>query len=332
MSTQNQLKKILVTGHAGFIGAAICEKLLNLNYSIVGVDNFNNYYDVGLKRSRVDHLLKLKKNFISNDIDLIETNKINKIFNDFKPNYVIHMAAQAGVRYSLENPNAYTNSNIIGFLNILEASKLTNVNHLLYASSSSVYGINNSSPFKEASVTDFPLSYYAATKKTNEVIAHTYGHLYGLRNTGLRLFTVFGPRGRPDMALFKFTKAILEGQKINVFNDGNHKRDFTYIDDVVDAILNILSSDKKNSNINHSEIYNIGSCQPIKLLEFISILEDVLGKKADMNFQNLQPGDVIETWADTSKISREFNWKPQVSIREGIQKFVDWYLSEYQNY
>jgi len=330
MSSQSQIKKILVTGHAGFIGSAICEKLLRLNYYVVGIDNFNDYYDVGLKRNRVSRLLKMNKNFVSNKFDLLEACKINQIFNEFKPDCVIHLAAQAGVRYSLENPNAYTDSNIIGFFNILEASKAISVNHLLYASSSSVYGSNNSLPFSENALTDLPLSYYAATKKANEVIAHAYGHLYGLQNTGLRFFTVFGPRGRPDMALFKFTKAILNEKKIDVFNDGNHKRDFTYIDDVVDAIICILNRNEKKTNRSHSEIYNIGNGNPIKLLEFISILENILGKKADKNLQNLQPGDALETWADISKISSEFNWTPKVTISNGIEKFVKWYLAYYK--
>jgi UDP-glucuronate 4-epimerase len=331
MPPQIQIKKILVTGHAGFIGSAICEKLLRLNYFVVGVDNFNDYYDVNLKKNRVSRLLKMNKNFVSNKIDLLEACKINQIFSEFKPDCVIHMAAQAGVRYSLENPNAYIDSNIVGFFNILEASKKSSVNHLLYASSSSVYGSSNSPPFHENALTDLPLSFYAATKKSNELTAHVYGHLYGLQNTGLRFFTVYGPRGRPDMALYKFTRAILSGEKIDVFNNGDHRRDFTYIDDVVDAVVSILNKNKEDSNQHHSKIYNIGNSQPINLLEFISILEDVLGKKAVINFQKLQPGDTLETWADISKVSAEFNWRPRVTIREGIEKFTAWYLREYES-
>jgi UDP-glucuronate 4-epimerase len=321
--------KILVTGSAGFIGAAVCERLLTLGHTVIGIDNLNDYYDVNLKKARLERLLKFNT-FIKYTQDLLEGSRVKEIFGEHKPEQVIHLAAQAGVRYSLINPFAYIDSNITGFLNILEASKEIDIKHLIYASSSSVYGANNSQPLSENEVTDSPLSFYAATKKSNEMMAFSYGHLYGLRNTGLRLFTVFGPWGRPDMALFKFTKAILSGEKIDVFNGGNHKRDFTYIDDVVDAVIGLLGQKTEAINLKHSRIYNIGNNQPINLIEFISILEQSLGKSADKNFCEMQPGDVPETWADISKISADFQWSPKISIKDGVERFVSWYLSEYK--
>jgi len=321
--------KILVTGSAGFIGAAVCERLLTLGHTVIGIDNLNDYYDVNLKKARLERLLKFNT-FIQYTQDLLEGSRVKEIFSEHKPEQVIHLAAQAGVRYSLINPFAYIDSNITGFLNILEASKEIDIKHLIYASSSSVYGANNSQPLSENEVTDTPLSFYAATKKSNEMMAFSYGHLYGLRNTGLRLFTVFGPWGRPDMALFKFTKAILGGEKIDVFNAGNHKRDFTYIDDVVDAVIGLLGQKTEAINPKHSRIYNIGNNQPTNLIEFISILEQSLGKSADKNFCEMQPGDVPETWADISKISADFQWSPKISIKDGVERFVSWYLSEYK--
>ncbi len=329
------MKKILVTGSAGFIGFSVCNKLLDIGVEVFGIDNLNDYYDPRLKRERLS-LLK-KKGMPFSKIDLSDKLKIDEIFKKFNPNYVINLAAQAGVRYSLENPHTYINSNILGFLNILEGCKNNSVEHLIYASSSSVYGLNKSFPFSEIHNVDHPVSLYAASKKSNEAMAHSYSHIFDLPCTGLRFFTVYGPWGRPDMALYIFTKKILAGEPIDVFGFGKMKRDFTYIDDIVEGIIRLL--DKKpapNSSWNPQNpdpssskapwaIYNIGNNKPTELEYFISIIEKNLGKKAIKNYLEIQPGDVSETAADIKKLSKISGFIPKTPIEEGIPQFLSWY-------
>lgn len=333
--------KILITGAAGFIGSAVVLKLLERGDFVLGIDNHNNYYDPALKEARIrrysDH-----PNYIHLRADLIDEKKINNFFLKYKPYKVINLAAQAGVRYSLKNPQAYVQSNIIGFLNILECCRYNKVKHLVYASSSSVYGANSKTPFSTLDNVGHPVSFYAASKRANELMAHSYSHLYKLPTTGLRLFTVYGPWGRPDMALFRFTKAILEDEPIEVYNNGKHARDFTYIDDVVDGIIKVLDRPvfgnlKWNSNkpdLSTSKapwrIYNIASSKKIKLINYIRILEKNLNKKAKIKLLSIQPGDIINTFADTKEVKKKFNFKPSVKIEEGIKNFVDWYLDYYK--
>ncbi len=339
--------RILVTGAAGFIGFHLCNRLISKNNQIIGIDNLNSYYDKNLKKSRLAILEKKAKiidasfNFFT--IDLENSLEINKIFDKFKPQFVVNLAAQAGVRYSLENPQAYLDSNIIGFKNILEASKDNNIKHLLYASSSSVYGGSVNFPFKEIHNAVHPVSLYAATKRANELFAHTYSHLYQLPTTGLRFFTVYGPWGRPDMALFMFTKSILENKPIKVFNNGNMLRDFTYIDDVVESLLRLINKtpvankefNKKQNDPSCSwapyEIFNIGNSNPVTLMEYISAIEDALGKVATKEFLPMQPGDVKETISDTSKLEKWIKFRPQTNIKYGIKEFVNWF-KEFYNY
>tara|TARA_B100000212_G_scaffold303767_1_gene250749 strand:- start:1084 stop:2112 length:1029 start_codon:yes stop_codon:yes gene_type:complete len=339
-------EKILVTGAAGFIGFNLCRKLINDNYEVIGIDNLNSYYDINLKKSRLN-LLEFEsqrnhRNFTFFEESIENQKQIYKIFKDYKPNKVVNLAAQAGVRYSLINPNAYIQSNIVGFSNILEACRKFNVKHLLFASSSSVYGGNTKLPLSENDNVDHPISLYAASKKSNELMAHAYSHLYNLPTTGLRFFTVYGPWGRPDMALFIFTKSILENKPINVFNHGDMIRDFTFIDDIVSSLLQIikkkpkgdLNFDKNDPNPSSSwapyKIFNIGNSNPVKLLEYISEIEICLDKKAIINFEDMQPGDVKSTSADTSLLEKWISFKPKTSINYGIREFVKWYKEYYE--
>jgi len=329
------MEKVLVTGAAGFIGFYVCNKLLDLGLEVYGVDNLNNYYDPQLKKSRLKILTNQKMPF--SKIDLANNEKINELFHNFKPTVVINLAAQAGVRYSLENPYAYINSNIVGFLNILECCRNHSVEHLIYASSSSVYGLNKVFPFSEDNNVDHPVSLYAASKKSNEAMAHSYSHIFGLPSTGLRFFTVYGPWGRPDMALYIFTRKILTGEPIDVFGHGRMKRDFTYIDDIVEGIIRLIDK-KPSSNPNWSRgnpdpstssapwsIFNIGNNKPTELEYFISIIEKNLGKKAIKNYLDMQPGDVSETAADIQKLNKITGFTPEIKIEDGIPKFLSWY-------
>lgn len=328
-------QKILVTGCAGFIGFHLSKRLLSDGFSVIGMDNLNDYYDVALKQARLD-LLVTDEKFSFTRASLEDQTIINQLFSEHEPSIVVHLAAQAGVRYSLENPHAYIQSNIVGFMNILEACRHYQIEHLLYASSSSVYGANTNMPFSVEDYVDHPVSLYAATKKANELMAHTYSYLYGLPTTGLRFFTVYGPWGRPDMALFTFTQAILAGEPINIFNSGNMKRDFTYIDDIVEGITRLIPqkpasivSEKHTSQAPY-KVYNIGNNQPVELMKFISVLEDKLGKKAVKNFLPMQPGDVPETFADIDDLMEDVGFKPATTIEQGIKKFVNWYKDYYE--
>ena len=333
--------KILVTGAAGFIGFHTSQQLLDRGDTVVGLDNFNDYYDVALKEARAA-ILDDYDSFRMVRIDLADRYSMEDLFAKEGFDKVIHLAAQAGVRYSIENPHSYIDSNIIGTLHILEGCRHHKVEHLTYASSSSVYGANTTMPFSIHQNVDHPLALYGATKKANELMAHTYSNLYDLPTTGLRFFTVYGPWGRPDMALFMFTRNILEGKSIDVFNYGNHKRDFTYIDDIVEGV--IRTSDhtaKPNEDWNPAHpdpgtsrapyrIYNIGNQQPVELMDYIGAIEESIGKKAEMNLLPLQPGDVPDTWADTSDLATDVGYQPNTPIKEGVKNFVDWYLDFYK--
>ncbi|UII27956.1 NAD-dependent epimerase [Fulvivirga maritima] len=333
--------KVLVTGAAGFIGFHLCDKLLKLDYQVVGMDNMNDYYDVNLKKARLEALPK-KECFQFIEIDLCDKKSILDLFESHKFDYVINLAAQAGVRYSLTHPDEYISNNVQGFLNILEGCRYHDVKHLIYASSSSVYGGNTAMPFSVHQNVDHPVSLYAATKKSNELMAHTYSHLFGLPTSGLRFFTVYGPYGRPDMALFLFTKAIIEGKSIDVFNEGRMKRDFTYVEDIVEGIARLIPVipqpddkwDKDNPDSATSwapyRLFNIGNNNPVELMEYITTLEECLGKKAIKNLLPLQPGDVLETYADVQDLADAVGFKPQTSLKYGIQKFVDWYVDYYK--
>lgn len=337
--------KILVTGAAGFIGFHTAMAILQRGDDIIGVDTVNDYYDVGIKEARIalieQQAKSSKGSFDLHRINLADAKALNMCFEKHKPDYVINLAAQAGVRYSLENPHAYTESNIIGFTNILEACRYNNVKHLTYASTSSVYGANMSLPFSENDRVDHPLQFYAATKKANELMAHAYSHLFRLPTTGLRFFTVYGPWGRPDMAPFLFTKNILDGEPINVFNHGNHTRDFTYVDDIVEGILRSNDQitqpdpnwDPANPNPQSSNapyrIFNIGNNAPVPLIDYIKATEDALGLKAKINLLPLQPGDVPDTYADATHLMRATGYKPNTSIKTGVENFVKWYRDYY---
>ena len=317
------------------------ERLLARGENVLGLDNLNDYYDVSLKLARLERL-QSKANFKFIQLDVKDSVAVGQAFAEFRPNRVIHLAAQAGVRYSLENPQAYIDANLYGFMNILEGVRHHDVQHLVYASSSSVYGGNTAMPFSEHHNIDHPVSLYAATKKANELMAHTYSHLFGLPTTGLRFFTVYGPWGRPDMALFLFTKAILKGEPIDVFNQGNMIRDFTYVDDIVEGVMRVLDKpaqaskafdpaepDPATSNAPY-RVFNIGNSRPTKLMDFIEALETSLGSKAVKNFLPIQPGDVPATNADTTELERWVHFKPQTSVEEGVAKFVAWYRDFYQ--
>jgi len=332
---------VLVTGAAGFIGYHVARRLLERGDHVLGLDNLNDYYDVRLKEARLAQLSPFER-FRFRRMDLADRAGLSALFADRSIRRVVHMAAQAGVRYSLVNPHAYTDNNIVGFLNVLEGCRHARVEHLVYASSSSVYGGHTRMPFSVRDNVDHPVSMYAATKKANELMAHTYAHLYGVPCTGLRFFTVYGPWGRPDMALFLFTKAILAGKPIDVFNYGKMQRDFTYIDDIVEGVVRVLDKPAKPDPTWSGEtpnpgtssapyrLYNIGNHQPVELLRFIEILEGVLGKKAEKNFLPLQPGDVPATYADVDDLIKDVDFKPNTPIEVGIRRFVEWYRSFYQ--
>ncbi|MCL5669510.1 MAG: NAD-dependent epimerase [Gammaproteobacteria bacterium] len=332
--------KVLVTGTAGFIGAALTLRLIERGDEVIGIDNLNDYYDVNLKRARLKRF-NTHPRYTHIQASLQDRDAISQAFAQHQPRRVVNLAAQAGVRYSLQNPHAYIDSNIVGFMNVLEACRHHDIEHLVYASSSSVYGANTQMPFSVHHNVDHPLSLYAATKKANELMAHTYSHLYRLPVTGLRFFTVYGPWGRPDMALFIFTKKILAGEPIDVFNHGHHKRDFTYIDDIVEGVVRALdkipeanpgwSSDAPDSATSNApyRLYNIGHNQPVQLMYFIETLEKSLGKKAELNMLPLQKGDVPMTYADVDDLVRDVGYKPETPIETGIARFVEWYNSYY---
>ena len=331
----------LVSGAAGFVGMHTISRLLARGDRVVGVDNLNDYYDVSLKNARVKHLMS-HPNFSFHKLDVADRAGMIAIFSRFRPERVIHLAAQAGVRYSLTNPHAYIDSNLQGFINVLEGCRHNAVQHLVYASSSSVYGGNTALPFSEHHNVDHPVSLYAATKKANELMAHTYSHLFGLPTTGLRFFTVYGPWGRPDMALFLFTKAILSGQPIDIFNHGNMVRDFTYIDDIVEGVIRVADKiatpnsafnpdtpDPATSNAPY-RVFNLGNSQPTPLLDYIQALEAALGVKAVKNFLPMQPGDVLATSANTEELEAWVGFKPKTAVQHGVAQFVDWYRSYYK--
>ena len=334
--------KYLVTGVAGFIGFHVAKVLLERGDTVVGLDNLNDYYDVQLKRDRLTQITDIQGaqfNFI--EADLADRSAIEQLFRDGQFDKVINLAAQAGVRYSIQNPHAYIDSNIVGFMNILEGCRHHNIKHLVYASSSSVYGANEAMPFSEHDNVDHPLSIYAATKKSNELMAHTYSHLYGLPTTGLRFFTVYGPWGRPDMSPFLFANAISKGEPIKVFNYGKHRRDFTYIDDIVEGVMRTLDHDAKgNSGWDGGNpdpatsrapwrVYNIGNQSPVELMDYISTLEKYLGKQTEKILLPLQPGDVPDTYADVGSLVADVGYKPETTIDEGVERFVSWYQGYY---
>jgi len=334
-------EKILITGSSGFIGFHLSTLLVEKGYRVIGLDNMNGYCDIKLKEDRLS-ILQQHSNFTFHKIDLKDKQSIDDLFINYKFQYVINLAAQAGVRYSITNPYTYVDSNLIGFMNILEACRNYPVKHLLYASSSSVYGGNKVVPFSTNHNVDHPVSLYAATKKSNELMAHTYSHLYGMPTTGLRFFTVYGPWGRPDMAYFSFTKDIIEGSSIKVFNYGKMERDFTYIDDIIEGTYKLIpfvpkankewdeTKEDLSSSFAPYKIYNIGNNQPIQLEKFISVLEKKLGKKAKKNYMEMQPGDVVRTYADISDLEKDIGFKPSTSIEEGLGKFVEWYREYYK--
>src|SRR5690554_41096 len=333
--------KVLVTGTAGFIGSTLAKRLLERGDQVIGIDNLNDYYDVQIKKDRLAQLLP-NSNFTDVRGNLEDKSLIDSIFKQHKPDRVVNLAAQAGVRYSLINPQAYVDANITGFLNILEACRHFGTEHLVYASSSSVYGANTAMPFSVHNNVDHPVSLYATTKKANELMAHTYSHLFNIPTTGLRFFTVYGPWGRPDMALFLFTKKILAGEPIDVFNYGHHRRDFTYIDDIVEGVIRTLDHvAPTNSDWNGDQpdpasskapyrIYNIGSNNPVELLRYIEVLEDCLGKKAVKNLLPLQPGDVPDTYADVDALIKDVDYRPTTPVEVGIENFVKWYRDYYK--
>ncbi len=336
--------KILVTGAAGFIGFHLSKKLISRGYEVVGLDNLNSYYDVSLKKARISILDKysINGNFILKIGNLEDSEFISKLFSKYKPDKVVNLAAQAGVRYSLENPMAYINSNIVGFQNLIENSKLNDVSHFVYASSSSVYGGNTSLPFSEKHSVDHPISIYAASKKANELVAHTYSHLYNLPTTGLRFFTVYGPWGRPDMALFLFTKSIINKKPIKVFNNGNMSRDFTYIDDIIESLVRVIekppTANKKFNNLDPDpstswapyKVFNIGNSSPVSLMDYIQEIESSLGIDSIKEYLPMQPGDVKSTFADTKELEKWTNFRPKTDIKTGVERFIKWYLDFYK--
>lgn len=332
--------KILITGAAGFIGSHLAKKLIAQQNEVIGVDNINDYYSVSLKEDRLKSIGD--NHFTFYKLNLEDYEDLKEVFIKEQPEVVVNLAAQAGVRYSLENPRAYIDANVVGFMNILECSKHFDVKHLIYASSSSVYGANTSKPFSTSDNIDHPLSLYAATKKSNELMAHTYSHLYQLPTTGLRFFTVYGPWGRPDMALFKFTKAIVNDEAIDVYNHGNMMRDFTYVDDIVEAISRLIEKPAEpnpewsganpdpSSSYAPYKVYNIGNNSPVRLMEFVEAIENKLGKTAKKNYMDLQAGDVPETYANVDDLYNNIDFKPETSIQDGVNKFIDWYLNYYK--
>ena len=333
--------RVLITGSAGFIGSALSLRLLERGDEVIGIDNLNDYYDVSLKQARLARTTAYD-GYTDVRIDLEDRDGVSDVFRKHQPQRVVNLAAQTVVRYSLENPHAYVDTNLVGFTNILEGCRHNGVEHLVYASSSSVYGANTSMPFSVHDNVDHPVSLYAASKKANELMAHTYSHLYQLPTTGLRFFTVYGPWGRPDMALFLFTKHILAGEPIDVFNYGNHRRDFTYIDDIVEGVVRVIDNvaapnpewngDAPDSASSKGpyRLYNIGNNQPVELMHYIEVLENCLGKKAEKNLLPLQPGDVPDTYADVSDLVNDVGYKPDMSVEQGVANFVEWYRDFYQ--
>lgn len=338
--------KILVTGAAGFIGFHLCDKLLKMGHDVVGLDNINDYYDVNLKLARLNELgiaidsellynaenksSLYEGNFVFIKLNIEDREYLPKIFEKYKFDIVCNLAAQAGVRYSIEKPFKYVDSNILGYINILEGCRNYNVKKLVYASSSSVYGLNDKIPFSTEDNVDHPISLYAATKKSNELMAHTYSHLFGIKTIGLRFFTVYGPWGRPDMAMFLFTDAILNNKPIKIFNDGNLSRDFTFIDDIINGVIAALFKENKNDSSLY-ELYNIGNSKPVKLLEFISEIENCIGRIAKKEFLPMQAGDVEKTWADITDFKNKFDYEPNTEIGVGVEKFIEWYNYYYIN-
>ena len=322
--------QILVTGAAGFIGADLCLRLLDANHTVVGVDNFNDYYDIMLKHARVGQISEHANapDFTMHQLGIEDRNAIENLFDSYQFDVVVNLAAQAGVRYSIENPASYIDSNLVGFANILEGCRHAKVGHLLYASSSSVYGANKNFPFSESDRVDNPVSLYAATKKSNELMAHSYAHLYGMRCTGLRFFTAYGPWGRPDMAPFRFASRMLRGEEIPVYNNGNMIRDFTYIDDIVNGVAKIVESESADQAY---RVYNIGRGEKVQLMEFIEHLSTHLGVDAKINMMPMQDGDVPRTMANTDALQRDFSYKPTVSVDEGVKRFADWYKGYYHS-
>jgi len=322
------IMQILVTGAAGFIGADLSQRLLSQGHSVVGLDNFNDYYDVTLKRARVEQINRHinSSQFAMHELSIEDRNAISDIFDAYRFDVVVNLAAQAGVRYSIENPQSYIDSNLVGFANILEGCRQSGVEHLLYASSSSVYGANKNFPFSESDRVDNPVSLYAATKKSNELMAHSYAHLYGIRCTGLRFFTVYGPWGRPDMAPFRFASRMLKGEEIPVYNNGNMIRDFTYIDDIINGVLKIVESQDDQEKY---KIYNIGRGEKVQLMEFIDCMSEHLGVQAKINMMPMQDGDVPRTMANTDALQRDFYYQPTVSVNAGVKLFADWYKEYY---
>ena len=333
--------RVLVTGAAGFIGSFVARHLIDRGDEVVGVDNLNDYYDVALKRARLVPL-QASPGFVFEKLDVGDRDAVAGLFASHRPRRVIHLAAQAGVRYSLVNPHAYVEANLVGFANILEAAQEARVEHFVYASTSSVYGANTQAPYSEHYSAGHPFSVYAATKRSNELMAHVYSHLYGLPTTGLRLFTVYGPWGRPDQALFTFTRKILAGEPIDVYNHGRHKRDFTYIDDVVEATVRVIDRvaegdagwdgdipDPATSAAPY-RIYNIGGNNPMELMHYIELIERLLGRTAEKRFLPIQPGDVPDTWADTSDLVRDLDYRPQTPVETGVREFIAWYCDYYK--
>ncbi len=339
------MKKILVTGTAGFIGFFVAKQLCEKGYSVIGVDNVNDYYDVNLKEARLKNLHKFE-NFIEERVDIADKEKMLQIFSNYKPQRVLNLAAQAGVRYSFENPHAYTHSNIEGFLNILEGCRHNEVEHLVFASTASVYGANTKMPWDETDGCNHQLSLYAATKKANEVMAHSYAYLFNIKTTGLRFFNAYGPWGRPDMALFIFVKNIIEGKTINVFNNGNMVRDFTYVEDIAQGVIKVLlgtppekdlewkqnvpSPDPSRSGVAPFKIYNIGNSKPVELMRYIEIMEQEIGKKALINFMPIQPGEIVKSEADNNSLYEDYDFKPKTNVEEGVRNFVKWYREFYK--
>ena len=329
MNGQNDKNTYFITGAAGFIGFYLSKRLLEAGAKVVGLDNMNDYYEVSLKEERL-RILKGLEGFTFIKGDLADKEGIMNIFKKYQPDVVVNLAAQAGVRYSIDNPDAYIQSNLVGFFNILEGCRYYPVKHLVYASSSSVYGGNTKVPFCVEDQVDKPVSLYAATKKSNELMAYSYAKLYGMKLTGLRFFTVYGPMGRPDMAYFKFAKKIMNGEPIQIYNNGDMMRDFTYIDDIVTGIVNILGKAPEADELGaHYKVYNIGNNQPEKLMDYISALEKSLGREAKKEFLPMQPGDVYQTYADVSDLIRDFDFKPSTSIEEGLGRFAEWFLPYY---
>ncbi|MHC8308423.1 NAD-dependent epimerase [Pseudomonas sp. GT1P32] len=320
--------RILVTGVAGFIGFHTAKRLCSDGHQVVGIDNLNSYYSVELKQARLSQLAACS-NFKFQLLDVGDKQALLNLFAENQFEQVVHLAAQAGVRYSIDAPDTYAQSNLVGFLNVLEACRAHRPAHLIYASSSSVYGLNDHLPYATTDSVDRPMSFYAATKRANELMAHSYSHLYGIPATGLRFFTVYGPWGRPDMALFKFTDAILKGRAIDVYNDGAMSRDFTYIDDIVEGLVRLIPLPPDDETGARNKVYNIGFGAPVKLLEFVECIEGALGMRAIKNFMPLQSGDVVNTWADTRELEDRVGFRPQTSVSTGVQSFVDWYRNYY---